>query len=662
MIAHSSRIRVLTRSCCIALLLACSAFGQADRGGHIVQEAYLKASNTESGDWFGRSVAVSGDTAIVGAYQESGGATGVNGNQHDNSAPRAGAAYVYVRNGMSWSQQAYLKASNTEQDDFFGSSVAISGDTVVVGAPGESSSATGVDGDGIDNSAVQSGAAYVFVRNGTSWSQQAYLKADNTDSDDRFGYSVGVSGSTAVVGALGEDSGASGVNGDSGDDSASFSGAAYVFQRNGVTWSQEAYLKASNTDASDAFGHCVAVSGDTIVSGAYKEASNASGVDGDQDDNSATDAGAAYVFERSESTWSQVAYLKASNTGAADTFGWSVAVSNNRVVIGADREDSSASGVNGDQIDNSAPGAGAAYVFMRRKTGWVQEAYLKASNTDEDDYFGQAVAISGDTVVVGASGEDSTALGVNGNQGDDEATLAGAAYVFEQDGSTWSQQAYLKASNTDPLDGFGRAVAVLDDTVLITSLEGSSAIGVNGDQSDNSAPEAGAVYAFDLDADLPGVGFCFGDRGSGTPCPCENDNDGSVSGSGCANGVFDSGAQLTGIGLASVSADSLVLTTTGLEPNNSGLYFQGDNDLSPGVVWGDGLRCVGGALKRLQVRFADTTGTSFTTIGIAAKVGNVTAGSLKRYQCWYRTNLDPPCGAGVNDFNSSNGYAVTWVP
>jgi len=563
---------------------------------------------------------------------------------------------------MSWSQQAYLKASNTDPDDFFGSSVAISGDTVVVGAPGESSGATGVNGDGADNSAGRSGAVYVFVRDGTSWSQQAYLKADNTGSDDRFGYSVGISAGTVVVGALGEDSSASGVNGDSSDNSASFSGAAYVFRRNGVTWSQKAYLKASNTDASDAFGHSVAVSGKTIVSGAYKEASSATGVDGDQDDNGAMDAGAAYVFERNGSAWSQAAYLKASNTEAADKFGWSVAISGNRVVIGADREDSATSGVNGDQVDNGAPGAGAAYVFMRREVGWVQEAYLKASNTDEEDYFGQAVAISGDTVMVGASGEDSAAVGVNGDQGDDESTLAGAAYVFEQDGSTWSQTAYLKASNTDPLDGFGRAVAVSDDTALIASLEESSALGVNGDQTDNSAPEAGAVYAFDLDADPPGGGFCFGDHGSGTPCPCYNRNDGSVPGSGCANGVFASGAQLTGSGFASVSADSLVLTTTGLEPNNSGLYFQGDNDLSPGVIWGDGLRCVGGALERLQVRFADTTGTSFTTIGISAKAGNVTAGSKKRYQCWYRTNLDPPCGAGVNDFNSSNGYSVIWLP
>jgi hypothetical protein len=162
--------------------------------------------------------------------------------------------------------------------------------------------------------------------------------------------------------------------------------------------------------------------------------------------------------------------------------------------------------------------------------------------------------------------------------------------------------------------------------------------------------------------DEPGVGYCFGDPGSGTACPCSNDNDGSVPGSGCDNGAFSSGARLSGSGVASINSDSLVLTTRSLEPNNSGLYFQANNDLSPGSPWGDGLQCAGGSLKRLQVRFADAQGTSSTTVGISAKAGNVTAGSTKRYQCWYRTISNPPCGLGVNDFNSSNGYEVMWLP
>ena len=129
-------------------------------------------------------MAVSGDTVVVGAIGEDSNATGVNGDQSDNSATDSGAAYVFVRSGTNWSQQAYLKASNTGAGDHFGISVAVSGDTVVVGAHGEDSNATGVNGNQSDNSAIDSGAAYVFVRSGTNWSQQAYLKASNTGADD----------------------------------------------------------------------------------------------------------------------------------------------------------------------------------------------------------------------------------------------------------------------------------------------------------------------------------------------------------------------------------------------------------------------------------------------------------------------------------------------
>ena len=149
--------------------------------------------------------------------------------------------------------------------------MAVSGDTVVVGAPREASNATGVDGDQNDNSLLSPGAAYVFVRDGTNWTQQAYLKASNTGRGDYFGYSVAVSGNTVIVGAYSESSNATGVNGSQSDNSASGSGAAYVFVRSGTTWSQQAYLKASNTGAYDYFGWSVAVSGDTVVVGAYGE-------------------------------------------------------------------------------------------------------------------------------------------------------------------------------------------------------------------------------------------------------------------------------------------------------------------------------------------------------------------------------------------------------
>jgi len=420
----------------LATALAAASFTVPTAWATPAQQAYVKASNTDVGDAFGWSVAVSGDTMVVGAWLESSSATGVDGDQSDNRARWSGAAYVFVRNGTNWSQQAYLKASNTGAEDEFGTSVAVSGDTIVIGAPYEDGNATGVDGDQYNDSASQAGAAYVFVRNGTNWSQQAYLKASNTGAGDDFGLSVAVSGDTVVVGAPGESSNATGVNGNQTNDLAFASGAAYVFVRTGTTWSQEAYLKASNTGEFDDFGWSVAVSGDTVVVTADAEDSRSIGVNGNQSNNFATDSGAAYVFVRSGTNWTQQAYLKASNTGAGDYFGGgygiygSVAVSGNTVVVGAPDEDSNATGVNGNQSNNTATNSGAAYVFVRSGTTWSQQAYLKASNTGADDRFGWSVALAGDTVVVGATREDSNATGVNGNQTDNSTDGSGAAYVF----------------------------------------------------------------------------------------------------------------------------------------------------------------------------------------------------------------------------------------
>jgi uncharacterized delta-60 repeat protein len=225
---------------------------------NVVQQAYLKASNAQGtsngGDQFGFSAAVSGSTLVVGAPWEGSNARGVDGNQDDNSARGAGAAYVFVRQGSTWRQQAYLKASNTEEsqnpgfnifrNDTFGSSVAIDGDTIVVGAREEQSGARGVNGDESDNSAGAAGAAYIFVRTGESWTQQAYLKASNTESGDFFGVSVAISGNTVVVGADGEDSSVGGVNPASENGDANDSGAAYVFIRNGTVWGQQALAKS----------------------------------------------------------------------------------------------------------------------------------------------------------------------------------------------------------------------------------------------------------------------------------------------------------------------------------------------------------------------------------------------------------------------------------
>ena len=466
-----------------------------------VQEAYVKASNTDTEDRFAwwSGVAISGDTMVVGAPFEASGATGINGNQEDNSVAVMGAAYVYVHNGTSWEQQAYLKPStNTNNGKLFGTSVAIDGDTIVVSAPGEGSDATGVNGDESNDNANGSGAVYVFVRDGVTWTQQAYLKASNTDHSDAFGVSVAIDSDTIVVGAPYEDSYATGVNGDESDNDGVDSGAAYVFVRDGVTWTQQAYIKASNTDGFDGFGYSVAVDGNTIVVGAFNESGDATGVNGDESSNDALWAGAAYVFVRDGLTWTQQAYLKASNTDDGDEFGISVAISTDMIAVGARYEDSSAIGIDDDQNKNMS-GSGAAYVFVRDGGTWTQQTYIKASNTGELDFFGSSVALDGNRLIVGAPREASNATGINGNEDDNTADDSGAAYVFVYDGITWTQQAYLKASNTDIDDQFGNIVDVNDGIIAVGApFERSSATGINGDDSNNDFLEAGAVYVFEL--------------------------------------------------------------------------------------------------------------------------------------------------------------------
>ena len=475
--------------------------------GVLAQAAYVKPSNR--GGFFGYRVAFSADgtTLAVGAYAEASAARGVGADQADQSAPGAGAVYVFVRTGARWTQQAYLKASNADAGDFFGIALALSADgsTLAVAAPFEAGGARGIGGNQADNSLFDAGAVYVFTRSGAAWSQQAYLKASNTWQDDLFGRSVALSGdgSTLAVGAPGEDSAAPGIDGDQRNDSAESSGAVYLFARTGTAWRQTTYVKASNTGASDAFGSSVALSGDgaTLVVGAAVEASAATGVDGDQTSNTALGSGAAYVFTRGDSGWSQQAYVKASNH--SEGFGSQVALSRDgsTMAVGAPFESSAATGIDGNQSDQSANLAGAVYVFTHAGATWSQQAYVKASNTGASGRFGGDLALSADgsTMVVGAFGEESSATGIGGNQGNNSASGSGAVYAFVRDGTHWTQQAYIKASNTDFGDNFGVGVALSDDASSLAVgayFESSAATGIGGDQQDNSHGDAGAVYVF----------------------------------------------------------------------------------------------------------------------------------------------------------------------
>jgi hypothetical protein len=418
------------------------------------QQAYIKASNPCQSCRFGHVVSLSqdGNTLAVSAHFEPSASKGINGNQNDKSIPQAGAVYVFTRAGSIWTQQAYVKASNTGE--------------------------VGEQADG-----------------------------------DQFGFSIGLSadGNTLAVGAISEDSGAKGINGDQNDNSQQGSGAVYVFTRTGAasqsTWSQQAYIKAANTDANDLFGYSVGLSADgsTLAASAYDEDGSSRVINGPYDKNR-RGAGAIYVFTRTAGTWSQQAYLKASNAEAGDSLGYAIAISQdgNTIAGGAGDEDCLTPGINPPGCDNDLKtdqSSGAAYVFVRSGTTWTQQAFIKASNPGKEDWFGSRLALSGDgdTLAVGAQLENGGSKGVNGNQKDQSAEDSGVLYLFTRTGTTWVQKAYVKATSTKAYDEFGSAMALSKDGKLMAvgaRAESSASKGVNGNPNDTSAPGAGAVYIF----------------------------------------------------------------------------------------------------------------------------------------------------------------------
>lgn len=489
------------------ILQACNSQGCADSSATAVDTSlaqaigYFKASNTDTDDYFGQAVAISddGQTLAIGAPGEDSGSTGVDGDQTNNSQPNSGAVYVFTRSTNGWQQQAYIKSPTLI--DSFGKSLALSdnGTTLAVGAPSE-------DGDGT-SAQDYSGAVHLYVRDTDSWQHQSYLKASTIDKQDGFGEKVALdhSGDTLVVSTYREDSNATGINNDETDNSATESGAVYVFSRVSGAWNQQAYMKASNTDAEDRFGRSLALSADgkMLAVGATKEDSSGTGTGGDATDNSTTDSGAVYLFSETGGDWTQTAFIKASNTGAEDHFGRSLAVSadGTTLAVGALLEKSGATGIGGDQADNSSAYSGAAYLFTQSNGLWQQQAYIKPSNTDANDYFGSSLVLSndGNTLAVTATGEDSQANGLNGDQTDNSIDYAGAVYTFTRSAQTWRQQAYLKPPVTEADDAFAASLALSGNgQVLVVGAfrESSGAKGIGGDQTDNSSDASGAVLLY----------------------------------------------------------------------------------------------------------------------------------------------------------------------
>ncbi|AFM11674.1 FG-GAP repeat protein [Turneriella parva] len=277
--------------------------------GTWAQEAYIKAGNSEYLDLFGYSASISGDAIVVGAYNEDSGQSTItngSGTSSDNSITNSGAVYVYRRSGVNWSQEAYIKAPNPDAEDLFGYMVAISGDTILVGAGGDDSGQTTITNGttaSTDNSVIEAGAAYIYRRTAGIWSQEAYLKASNAESNDGFGYTIALQGNVAVVSCAYDDSSQTTVtNGStaSSDNSVNDTGAAFIFRRNGTTWSQEAYLKPPVAQANKWFGEAgLSISGDTVAVYAYGDSSNQNTITNGptaSSDTSMSGAGAVHVF------------------------------------------------------------------------------------------------------------------------------------------------------------------------------------------------------------------------------------------------------------------------------------------------------------------------------------------------------------------------------
>ena len=397
----------------------------ADETKDFCEVAKKTASDAEASDRFGWSVAVAGDVAVVGALWE------------DTGGVNAGAAYIFERNiggTNAWGEVKKLTASDAEAQDYFGNSVAVAGDVAAVGAYGGE-------------------AAYVFERNAggaNAWGEVKKLIASDAVMGDQFGNSVAVAGDVVVVGAYGKNLGGFGV------------GAAYVFERNigGINaWGEVKKLIASDAEPYDYFGCSVAAAGDVVVVGAFGE------------DAGGTNSGAAYIFERNiggTNAWGEMKKLIASDAEADDNFGRSVAVAGDVAVVGAWRESSY---------------TGAAYIFERNAgsvNAWTEVKKLTASDAEEYDYFGFSVAVAGDVAVVGAYHEDG------------EGYNNGAAYIFERNAGSanaWGEVKKLTATDAQPGDNFGCSIAVAGDVAIVGAWYNNA-----------SASEAGAAYIFSTDA------------------------------------------------------------------------------------------------------------------------------------------------------------------
>jgi hypothetical protein len=394
----------------------------------------LVASDRATEDLFGLSVAISGDYAIIGAYGED--ASGLS---------NTGSAYIFYWNGTAWNQQAKIVASDREAWDGFGYSVSISEDYAIVGAYYEDEDATGND------SLSNAGSAYIFKRESTSWYQQAKIVASDRAANDLFGYSVSISDDYAIVGSPNENE----------------AGSAYIFMRYGANWTQQKKIIPSDRIAHDWFGESVSISGDYAIIGAPYE-------DHDADCNNTLNyAGSSYIFMRDGTNWDQQAKIVASDRAVGDWFGWSVSISGDYAIVGAPYKNRT----------------GAAFIFKRNGENWDQQAKLLASDRAPDDDFGWSVSISGDNTIIGAYSDYEDASDNN------TLKVAGSAYIFMREGTSWNQQAKIVASDRAAFDRFASSVSISDSYAIVGSPYKNEIT-----SGDNTLKNAGSAYIYSISA------------------------------------------------------------------------------------------------------------------------------------------------------------------
>lgn len=420
------------------------------------------ASDAASGNLiFGNSVSVSGNYAIIGGLENSFDAAG--GNLMLNS----GAAYIFERDeGGNWSETQKIVASDREAGARFGSSVFIEGNYAYVGAFFESKDASG------GSSLSGAGAVYIFELSGGTWTQIQKIVASDREGFAYFGTSLSVSGDYLITGAYSEEKDAAGGS------PLSDAGAAYIFERSGGVWSQMQKIVGSLRSSGDFFGQSVAISGDYAIVGATSEDLDAAG------SNSLSNAGAAYIFERSGATWSQAIILVSASREANATFGIGVSISGNYAVVGCGLEDTDAAG------GNALSSAGAAYIYERSGT-WSQMQKVVASSRATFSFFGEAVSLDGNNLLIGASGEKRDASEANSLNG------AGATYLFQLDGGTWTQSQKMVASDRASNDDFGGAVAISGDYAVSGAYGNSNGYGYIFEFPRWTFPHGGYALGFD---------------------------------------------------------------------------------------------------------------------------------------------------------------------